>query len=111
MMGRERRQRSEDEEEVGEERMRLKRCHANLGLLVFLNKALVSEAAWSIYLLTLLSQSFWYIWRERNRPIFRLTKNINFSRLSTLSHVFMCPENTKLLYNHQPSDILRSEQM
>lgn len=66
MMGRERRQRSEDEEEVGEERMRLKRCHANFGLLVFLNKALVSEAAWSIYLLTLLSQSFWYIWRERN---------------------------------------------
>lgn len=53
MMGRERRQRSEDEEEVGEERMRLKRCHANMGLLVFLNKALVSEAAWSIYLLTL----------------------------------------------------------
>lgn len=77
MMGRERRQRSEDEEEVGEERMRLKRCHANLGLLVFLNKALVSEAAWSIYLLTLLSPrtpSFWYIWRERNRPIFNRTK-------------------------------------
>lgn len=48
-MGRELRQRSEEEEEeVGEERIRLKRCHASLGLLVFLNKALVSEVVGSM---------------------------------------------------------------
>lgn len=47
-MGRERRQTSEEEVEVGEERIRLKRCHASLGLLVFLNKALVSEVVGSM---------------------------------------------------------------
>lgn len=31
-----------EDEEVGLERMRLKRCHANVGLLVFLIRALTS---------------------------------------------------------------------
>lgn len=60
MMGRER---CEEEVEVGEDRMRLKRCHASLGLLVLLCRALI-RAAGSI--LTLL---FLYIWRDKTRSI------------------------------------------
>lgn len=42
MTGMDRRQWWEEEEEVGEERVRLKSCHASLGLLVFLKRASVS---------------------------------------------------------------------
>lgn len=43
-MDRERRWRCEEEDEVGEERMRLKICHASFGLLELLDRALASLA-------------------------------------------------------------------